>query len=116
VIDIDASSFWSLLESRPQVCQRFLFSVASRLQRTQQRLLELTSGDLRHQVAALLLDETGGTDGIIPLSQSMIAALLGASRSNVNRALKDLEAWGHVRLGYRSIEVVEPDRLRSFLG
>jgi CRP/FNR family transcriptional regulator, cAMP and macrophage regulator len=114
VIEISADRFWALLESRPELCQRFLFSVASRLQRTQQRLLELTSGDLRHQVASLLLGEAAGT-GSVPLSQATLAALLGASRSNVNRTLKDLEAQGAVRLAYRSIEIVDPTVLRAVL-
>lgn len=114
VIEIGADTFWSLLQSQPHVCQRFLFSVASRLQRTQQRLLELTSGDLRHQVAQLLLDE-GGDTGQIDLAQATIAALLGASRSNVNRALKDLEAQGAVELAYRSIDIIDPDVLRTVL-
>lgn len=114
VVEIGAERFWALLESRPEVCQRFLFSVASRLQRTQQRLLQLTSGDLRHQVASLLLGEAAGSDSV-PLSQTTLAALLGASRSNVNRTLKDLEAQGAVRLGYRSIEILDAAVLRAVL-
>lgn len=108
VIELDAEGFWRLLETRPGACQRFLFSVASRLQRMQLRLLELTSGDLRHQVASLLLDETGGGSGAVHLTQATIAQLLGASRPSVNRVLKDLEADGFVALTYRRVEVVDP--------
>lgn len=115
VVEIDAEHFWALLEHRPEVARRFLFSVASRLQRMQQRLLELMSGDLRHQVASLLLDETGGAAGIVPLTQTVIAEMLGAGRSNVNRALKALEEEGAVALGYRRIEVVGPTVLRDLL-
>lgn len=115
VIEIGAESFWALLDQRPDVTRRFLFSVASRLQRMQQRLLELMSGDLRHQVASLLLDETGGVQGVVPLTQTVIAEMLGAGRSNVNRALKDLEGDGGLELGYRRIEVVDPSVLREIL-
>lgn len=115
VIEISAESFWALLDQRPEVARRFLFSVVSRLQRMQQRLLELMSGDLRHQAASLLLDETGGVPGVVPLTQTVVAEMLGAGRSNVNRALKDLEAEGGLELGYRRIEVVEPGVLRGVL-
>lgn len=111
VVEIDAVTFWRMLHTRPHLCQRFLFSVASRLQRMQQRLLEVTSGDLLCQVASLLLDETGGGEGVIPLTQATVAELLGATRSNVNRALKELQDRGAVRLAYRRIEVTDASRL-----
>ena len=115
VIELDAARFWALLEQRPQVCRRVLFSVASRLERMQRRLLTITAGDLTHQVAALLLDETGPEAGIVPLSQVTIAELLGATRPSVNRVLKTLEAAGHLRLSYRRIEVLDPLGLDSAL-
>ena len=114
VVEIGADRFWALLDERPELGRRFLFSVASRLQRTQQRLLELTSGDLRHQVAALLLDEAAGSVNVA-LTQTTLAALLAASRSKVNRALRDLEKEGAIRLGYRSIEILDATALRSVL-
>ena len=115
VIELDVARFWALLEQRPQVCRRMLFSVASRLERMQRRLLTVTAGDLTHQVAALLLDETGPDAGIVPLSQSKIAELLGATRPSVNRVLKAMEAAGQLRLGYRHIEVLDPPGLERAL-
>lgn len=47
---LDPDTLWSVLGAHPHLCQRFLFSVASRLQRMQHRLLELTAGDLRSQL------------------------------------------------------------------
>jgi hypothetical protein len=55
------------------VCHRLLFSLASRLQRMQHRLIEVTRSDLKTQVAALLLDETEGQAGQVALSQRVIA-------------------------------------------
>lgn len=113
VIELPPDAFWTLLATRPEVARRFLFSVASRLQRMQQRVLAVTSGDLLHQVAWLLLDETGGRPGMVGLTQATIAELLGAGRSNVNRVLKDLEARGIVGLGYRCVDLVDPRALRD---
>lgn len=115
VIELDAPRFWALLEQRPHVCRRVLFSVASRLERMQRRLLTVTAGDLTHQVTALLLDETGSEGGVVPFSQSTIAELLGATRPSVNRVVKALEAAGHLRVSYRRIEVLDPHGLERGL-
>lgn len=80
LISIDAEDLDRVLHTRPTLARRMLFSVASRLQRMQRRLLELTRSDLRSQVCALLLDETEGEPGAVPLAQSTIAELLGATR------------------------------------
>jgi CRP/FNR family transcriptional regulator, cAMP and macrophage regulator len=115
VIELDAARFWALLEQLPHVCRRVLFSVASRLERMQRRLLTVTAGDLTHQVAALLLDETGPEGGVVPFSQNTIAELLGATRPSVNRVVKALEAAGHLRVSYRRIEVLDPHGLERGL-
>lgn len=115
VIELDAARFWALLEQRPHVCRRVLFSVASRLERMQRRLLTVTAGDLTHQVAALLLDEMGPRPGVVGLSQGTIAELLGSTRPSVNRVLRSFEQAGHLQLHYRRIEVLEPAGLEQLL-
>lgn len=105
-----------LLATRPMLAQRFLYSLASRLERMQRRLLQLTGGDLRTQVAALLLDEAGDGADAVRLPQATLAELLGARRPSVNRALKDLESRDVVRLGYRRIEIVDPSKLARLAG
>lgn len=107
LIAIDGAALARLFATRPAICQRFLYSLASRLERMQRRLLELTTGDLRSQIAALLLDETGGGPGVLRLPQATLAQLLGATRPSVNRILKSFEAEGSVRLRYRTVEVVD---------
>jgi CRP/FNR family transcriptional regulator, cAMP and macrophage regulator len=116
VIRLDAPTLHRLLIERPAVCHRFLFSLAARLQRMQGRLLQLTRGDLRQQVATLLLDETDGGAGEVALSQATLAELLGASRPAVNKVLKEFEATGALALGYRRIEVREPGTLATLAG
>jgi CRP/FNR family transcriptional regulator, cAMP and macrophage regulator len=113
VIRLDAAALHRFLIERPAVCHRFLFSLAARLQRMQGRLLQLTRGNLRQQVATLLLDETEGRVGQVALSQATLAELLGASRPAVNKVLKEFEAAEAVRLGYRQIEVREPSTLST---
>ncbi len=112
VLQIDSDTLTRLLQTQPALAQRFLFSLASRLERMQRRLLELTTGDLRSQVATLLLDETGGEAGAVRLPQATLAELLGATRPSVNRVLKGLESDGLLLLTYRQVEVTDADGLR----
>ena len=53
-----------------------------------------------------------GTERTISLTQSDIAAALGASRQTTNKLLKSLEQTGAVSLGYGRITVQNPARLR----
>src|ERR671918_1081684 len=110
LIRLNRSSVDRLLAARPAVAQRFLYSLASRLDRMQQRLLQLTGGDLRQQVASLLLDEAG-EGRLVRLPQATLAQLLGATRPAVNRILKALEAEGLISLGYRQVKVTDPRAL-----
>jgi CRP-like cAMP-binding protein len=113
VIEIDRDTLTRLLETQPALANRFMFSLASRLERMQRRLLQLTTGDLRSQVATLLLDEVGDGSGSLRLPQATLAELLGATRPSVNRVLKVLESEGLLRLTYRQIEVRDAGGLRG---
>jgi DNA-binding GntR family transcriptional regulator len=64
------------------------------------------------QVADLLMEE-GETRAEVNLSQATIAALLGVSRQSVNEALGRLRDQGVVETGYRSIRIVDADKLAS---
>ncbi len=116
VIQLDPETFSRLLLRQPALSQRFLYSLASRLERMQRRLLELTSGDLRSQLATLLMDETEDGRGMIHLPQSTLAELLGATRPSVNRVLKAFESEGLLRLTYRQVEVLDREKLRRAAG
>jgi CRP/FNR family transcriptional regulator, cAMP and macrophage regulator len=101
-----------LLQSRPSVSRRFLVYLAAHLERMARRVEELSGAGLGARVAALLLDQTEDGRRSIRLPQSLLAELLGASRSSVNRVLKGLEAQGMVRVRYRRIEVLDAAAIR----
>lgn len=88
-----------------RLARRWLSSVAARLAHSQMRILHLLSGDLREQLAQLLLAEE--RDGAVLLPQETLAALLGARRPSVNKTLKDFEAGGLVALAYRRIRLLD---------
>jgi CRP-like cAMP-binding protein len=112
LLQLDEDVLTRLLYTHPAITQRFLYSLATRLERMQRRLLELTQRDLRGQVATLLLNETEGRAEEIQLPQSTLAELLGSTRPSVNQVLKRLQAEGLVRLAYRRVEVLDPEGLR----
>lgn len=55
-----------------------------------------------------------GPDGgqSVRLSQTTLAAMIGATRENVNRSLAGLVAEGYIHIGGRSITILDPDGLR----
>jgi CRP-like cAMP-binding protein len=116
LIRLERADLEGLLATHPMIAQRFLYSLASRLERMQRRLLQLTGGELRTQVAALLLDEAGADSEPVRLPQATLAELLGARRPSVNRVLKQLEADGAIRLTYRQVDIIDAAALARVAG
>jgi CRP-like cAMP-binding protein len=116
LIRLEREDLEALLASHPMIAQRFLYSLASRLERMQRRLLQLTGGELRTQLASLLLDEAGVDSEPVALPQATLAELLGARRPSVNRVLKELEARGMIRLGYRRVDILDAAALARVAG
>ena len=104
-----SADFEQLLATRLPLSRRWLSSVAQRLAASQARVLGLLGGSLTAQAAQLLIDEAD--DGRVALPQRTLAAMLGVQRPSLNKVLKDLERDGLIRIGYSSIDVLEPARL-----
>jgi CRP-like cAMP-binding protein len=109
-----AATFSELLETRPTLARRWHMSVAARLARSQQRLIDLLGVPLVQQVARVVLDEA--VNDTVPYSQATLAALLGVRRPSVNKVVKDLERRGIVESSYRSIAVRDRAALSSVAG
>ena len=109
-----SDSFERLLAERPMVARRWLSSVATRVVRSQARILGLLGKSLAGQVARLLIDEA--SEGHIRLPQRTLAAMLGVHRPSLNKILKDLERRGLVRVGYSEIEILDPEGLARLAG
>ena len=107
---LSAASFERLMAERPAIARRWLSSVAARLVRSEARLVGLLGGSLAEQAGRLLLDE--GTDGLVPLPQRTLAAMLGVRRPSLNKLLRDFERRGLVELGYRSIRILDRQGLQ----
>ena len=114
VLSIAADSLFLLLQSRPQVAQRWFISLAERMAGLQNRLVDLLAGGLEAQVASILIRE-GGTHGEVRLTQAHLGELLGVPRSSAQRVLKSLESAGLIGLRYRRIELIDRSALLALV-
>ncbi|MCZ6567092.1 MAG: Crp/Fnr family transcriptional regulator [Actinobacteria bacterium] len=98
------------LARHPAICLRWLVAGLRQLEGTQRRVIRLMHKTVLGQVADLLVEE-GERRTEVNLSQATIAALLGVSRQSVNEALGRLRDQGVVETGYRSIRILDADKL-----
>ncbi|MCI0634641.1 MAG: Crp/Fnr family transcriptional regulator [Actinobacteria bacterium] len=105
VLALPLQSVRMLLERRPLIAEELLRLIATRLHRTSTALQEALAGDVTARVAGRLVELAGGHGiavpaGIVlglPLTQSELARMVGASREAVNRTVGVLAARGLVR-------------------
>lgn len=100
------------LARHPAICMRWLVAGLRQLEETQRRVIHLMHKTVLSQVADLLGEEADKR-GEVRLSQTTISTLLGVSRQSVNEALGRLKEQGTIETGYRSIRVLEADKLAS---
>ncbi len=108
------------LTSRPQLLLRIIASLSAYIKRKDATMGDVAFLDIPGRVAAKLvqLADTKGRptpDGISiepALNQQTLAAMVGATRENVNRALRRFSDLGYIRLDRGSITVLNRDQLR----
>ncbi len=114
ILTVDSLHFHRLLEERPRLARRWLVSISSRLVSYQSRLFELLAGGLEAQIASVLIRRA--ERGVVKLSQSNLAELVGGRRTSVNRVLKRFEEQELVRLRYGQVEIIDEAGLAEVAG
>lgn len=114
LLTIESLQFYRLLERRPRIARRWMVSISSRMISYQARLLELLAGGLEAQIASVLVRRADR--GVVTLSQSNLAELVGGRRTSVNRVLKRLEEQQLVRVRYGQVEIVDEAALAKIAG
>ena len=114
ILSSDSVSLHRLLEQRPGLAWRWLHLVSARVAGFWFRVVELLAGGLEAQVASVLVRRA--EDGVLNLSQTHLAELVGGQRSSVNRVLKGLEAEGLVRVHYGQVEILDGAGLAGVAG
>jgi len=111
----------SLLTEHADLLIRIIASLSAFIRRKDAAVAEVAFLDIPARVARKLLElaESKGRRtevGVIidvPLSQRMLAGMVGASRENVNRALHRFSSLGYIRNERGHITVLRPDELRK---
>ncbi|HET6310399.1 MAG TPA: cyclic nucleotide-binding domain-containing protein [Candidatus Nitrosotalea sp.] len=109
------------LLSTPQLGLRMLASLVASVRRKDEELADFAFLDVTGRIARKLLDladrhgeaVTGGVRIGIRLPQAELAAMVGASRENVNRSLGQLVTLGALAMDGGHITILDADRLKS---
>jgi len=118
--EIRRKGFETLLSMYPELSFQLLKSVVLRLKQAEAQLVNVICNDISRRVRKTLIDlmvkESGAMPErpiIIKITQQDLANLIGASRQKTWQTLKELEDSGVLRLMYRSILVIAPNKLRN---
>jgi CRP/FNR family transcriptional regulator, cyclic AMP receptor protein len=118
--EIRRKAFETLLSMYPELSFQLLKSVGLRLKQAEAQLVNVICNDISQRVRKTLTDLMVKESGAIPdrpirikITQQDLANLIGASRQKTWQTLKELEDSGVLRLMYRSILVIAPDKLRN---
>ncbi|MBO0846480.1 MAG: Crp/Fnr family transcriptional regulator [Nocardioides sp.] len=109
---VAATAFDALCKRIPGIERVVSTLLADRIDILSRRLLETMSESLDRRVYRRLLElarSYGASDGAvtIPLSQTQLAGLVGATRPSVNQVLQRLAELDVVRLSRSRIEVID---------
>lgn len=117
---IPREAFVSFLEQQPSVMRHVIRLLARYVQQLDTNFAEVAFLDITGRVAGKLLELSrshgeqtpGGVRIKMRLSQGTLAAMVAASRENVNRALQRFAAQGVIRQEAGVITVLRPSELR----
>ncbi|HKF00233.1 MAG TPA: Crp/Fnr family transcriptional regulator [Actinomycetes bacterium] len=111
-----------LLHADARVSDGLLRWLGGLVRRSTEHLTDQVFLSLEERVAGKLLELAGGPAGrsrrlrASGVTQTQLATMVGGARQSVNVALQRLERRGFIRLGGRTIEILQPDELRRRAG
>ena len=120
---LSAAEFRGFLAEHPSAALVLVRMLVGRLREADRRRMEFGAYDVGRRVALVLAELSGaaGADHgngkraavVVKLSQQELAAMVGASRESVARALATLRDRGILTTGRRSITILEPTVLAT---
>jgi CRP/FNR family cyclic AMP-dependent transcriptional regulator len=121
LLTISRENFRKHMRQCPQLALNFLNELSVRVRYNTRQMNSLTSMDVPQRLARKLMElaqsyglaEDGGVRINMPLTQSDLASLIGATRESINKSLRDfrLREWIHIHQG--QIIILDPEALRS---
>jgi len=118
---LQRDDFAAFLDSHPRAAMTMLASLSRRLRHTTRVVQDATFRDVPARLARVLLDLAARNGQALPqgiriesrLTQGELAAMVGASRETVNRALRGFEQRGLIGWEASRITINHPDQLRA---
>jgi len=118
---LQREDFAAFLDNHPRAAMTMLASLSRRLRHTTRVVQDATFRDVPARLARVLLDLAARNGQPIPegiriesrLTQGELAAMVGASRETVNRALRGFEQRGMIGWESSRIIIFRPDQLRA---
>jgi len=122
VFSIGVDYINKLLDNHPDMLKKCLAQLSYRLHESHTTLLEFACNKAQRRMALTILHLAEKSeiknDAKIPVSISLtqeeLAAIIGSSRQVVNGLLKELKESSCIEMTGRKIDVVYPDRLRTY--
>ena len=106
------------LEKHPAACLQLMELLCARIRRSDERMADLAFFELPTRLAKLFLSygsEKAGKEIRLSLSQTELAEMVGATRENVNRCLRDWHRRGLVKLQGGWTVIPDTGRLHNLL-
>jgi CRP-like cAMP-binding protein len=118
---LQREDFAQFLERHPRAAMTMLASLSRRLRHTTRVVQDATFRDVPSRLARVLLDQAERLGQPVDsgirlegrLTQSELAAMVGASRETVNRALRGFEQHGLIRWDGSRVVLVRTEGLRA---
>jgi CRP-like cAMP-binding protein len=105
--------FLTFLERSPTACLDLMQLLCERIRRSDERMSEIAFSDLPARLARTLLRYPAQGHGPpkLSLSQQELAEMVGATRENVNRCLREWQRRGILQLKNRWTIILKPEAL-----
>jgi CRP/FNR family transcriptional regulator, cyclic AMP receptor protein len=109
---LDRPVVMAFLRSHPDACLRLMEFLCARIRRSDDRMLDLGFSDIPARLAKTVAN-LASPSGRVSLSQADLAAMIGASRENVNRHLREWQRYGVIAKRRGGVIVLNPDKLHK---
>lgn len=116
IISIDRSGAEAIFKEHPELAMAMMKYLASTVRLLSSHVDDMAFLRADQRLARLLLSMGEGGEGQIHCTHEFLGHSLGVSRVTVSRILSEFEDAGLVKLGYRTVTLVDPEGLqRDFL-
>ncbi len=108
-----------LLMAKPVVALRIMEHMGNRLLDVEQRFEDIAFRRMPSRIARLILqltEEHGGGDALKGYTHQQLADMLGTYRETTTQILNDFKGAGYIKLGRKSIEIIDVAALEAMAG